>query len=232
MCLPNVFSHIPDAEFDDMISLSRIIAIVMLIVYGLFLYFQLVSHAEAFEGVDAGGEEEEEEPQLHAAVAASLLFATTCCVAYCSEFLVDAIEGVSVDYGIPSSFIGLILLPIVGNAAEHATALTVAAKGKMDLALGVAVGSSTQITLFVVPFAVVVGWCYDVPMSLNFHIFETTTFLLSVFIASSVLSDGHANWFEGSMLCATYVIVAAVTWFIPNEKTPERMLGNMGSFAW
>jgi len=119
---------------------------------------------------------------------------------------------------LPSSFIGLILLPIVGNAAEHVTAVSAAAKGKMDLALSVAVGSATQIALFVVPFSVIVGWIVDVPMSLDFRIFETAVFLLSVFIASSVLSDGHANWFEGAMLIASYLIVAIICWFIPSSE--------------
>merc|ERR1711972_1199250 len=111
------------------------------------------------------------------------------------EFLVDSIEDVSSHYGLPKAFIGVILLPIVGNAAEHLTAVTAAYKGKMDLALGVAVGSSSQVALFVVPFSVIVGWIYDQPMTLNFRAFDTTVFLLSVFIASGILGDGAANWF-------------------------------------
>ncbi|CAK9055888.1 Vacuolar calcium ion transporter (High copy number undoes manganese protein 1) (Manganese resistance 1 protein) (Vacuolar Ca(2+)/H(+) exchanger) [Durusdinium trenchii] len=108
-----------------------------------------------------------------------LLLGATITVAICSEFLVDSIEGVTEEYGLPGAFIGVILLPIVGNAAEHATAVTVAAKGKMDLALGVAVGSSTQIALLVVPFSVIVGWVFDVPMSLDFRIFDTAVMILS-----------------------------------------------------
>lgn len=214
LTLPTCFSFVPGTTEGDEVSLSRICAVVLAFVYIMFLVFQLRTHAELF----IGEEEEEEEADMAAGVAVLMLFFCTCCVAYCSEFLVDSIEGVSEEYGLPKAFIGTILLPIVGNAAEHTTAVSAAYKGKMDLSLGVAVGSSTQIALFVVPFSVIVGWCYDVPMTLDFKIFETTVFLLSTFIASSVLGDGHANWFEGIMLCASYVIVAVITWFIPAVK--------------
>lgn len=215
LTLPTVFSYIPETTQEDGVMLSRIIALVMGFVYVAFLVFQLRTHADLFVGEE---NEEEEEVDLAVSTSVAMLIGTTLCVAYCSEFLVDSIEGVSVQYGLPYSFIGLILLPIVGNAAEHTTAVTAAYKGMMDLALGVAVGSSTQIALFVVPFSVIVGWIYDVPMSLNFQAFDTTVFLLSVFIASGILGDGKANWFEGLMLCSTYAIVAIITWFIPQAK--------------
>mmetsp|Transcript_67710 Transcript_67710/g.220425 ORF Transcript_67710/g.220425 Transcript_67710/m.220425 type:complete len:462 (-) Transcript_67710:215-1600(-) len=222
LTLPTVYSYMPNATLADEVSLSRIIALVMGFVYVAFLVFQLRTHADLFTGEEAEGEEEE----VDLAIVSSLvgLFATTGAVAYCSEFLVDSIEGVSKEYGLPYAFIGLILLPIVGNAAEHTTAVTAAYKGMMDLALGVAVGSSTQIALFVVPFSVIVGWIYDVPMTLNFQAFDATVFLLSVFIASGILGDGVANWFEGLMLCSTYAIVAIITWYIPEAGDAHRML--------
>jgi Ca2+:H+ antiporter len=221
LTLPTVFANIPDTTVEDGVMLSRIIALVMGSVYVAFLVFQLRTHADLFIGDDEGGEEETD---LAVGTSVGLLVGTTCCVAYCSEFLVDSIEGVSETYGLPEAFIGLILLPIVGNAAEHTTAVTAAYKEMMDLALGVAVGSSTQIALFVVPFSVIVGWVYDVPMTLNFQAFDTTVFLLSVFIASGILGDGVANWFEGLMLCSTYAIVAIITWFIPEAREPGRAL--------
>merc|ERR1719491_444832 len=98
----------------------------------------------------------------------------------------------------------------------------------MDLAIGVAVGSSTQIALFVIPFSVIVGWVCEVEgetaMSLDFEAFDATVFLLSVFIASGILGDGAANWFEGLMLCSTYAIVAIITWFIPSKDPGGRPL--------
>jgi len=224
LTLPTVFSYIPDTTVEESVMLSRIVALVMAFVYTAFLIFQLRTHADLFAAEEA---EEEEESELGVSTSIFMLLGTTITVAYCSEFLVDSIEGVSENYGLPYSFIGLILLPIVGNAAEHTTAVTAAYKGMMDLALGVAVGSSTQIALFVVPFSVIIGWIYDVPMTLNFQAFDTTVFLLSVFIASGILGDGAANWFEGLMLCSTYTIVAIITWFIPEAKDPARMLGGV-----
>merc|ERR1712014_36354 len=118
----------------------------------------------------------------------------------CSECLVDSIEDVSTQCGLSKAFIGVILLPIVGNAAEHSTAVMCAYKGMMDLALGVAVGSSTQIALFVVPVAVMFGWLWDQPMNLNFSIFDTSCQMLAVFLVSNVLMQGETNWLDGSML--------------------------------
>uniref|UniRef100_A0A7S2Q9I1 Sodium/calcium exchanger membrane region domain-containing protein n=1 Tax=Zooxanthella nutricula TaxID=1333877 RepID=A0A7S2Q9I1_9DINO len=227
LTLPTVFSYIPGTTRRDNVMLSRIIAVVMAIVYVGFLVFQLRTHTEMFEGEqgeqceqgegEQGEQEEEEEVLLGPVPAGIVMFGATCVIAYCSEFLVASIEPVSEHYGVPHAFIGLILLPIVGNASEHITAVTAAYKHMMDLSLGVAVGSSTQISLFVVPFSVLVGWVYDVDMTLNFQAFETTVFLLSVFIASGMLSDGVGNWFEGMMLMSTYVIVAIITWFIPDH---------------
>jgi Ca2+:H+ antiporter len=214
LALPTIYSHLPETEFEDMVQISRVSSVVIAVVYLLFLWFQLVTHADIF-----GGEEEEETEQatMSAGTAVLLLLAATLTVAVCSEYLVDSIEGVSEDYGLPKAFIGVILLPIVGNAAEHATAVTCAAKGKMDLSLGVAVGSSTQIALFVVPFSVIVGWAYDVPMSLDFRIFDSSCLLLSILLAQSILSDGCSNWLEGAMLMATYLLIAIICWYIPSE---------------
>lgn len=142
---------------------------------------------------------------------------TTVVVAYCSEFLVDSIEGVVEEYGMPKAFIGVILLPIVGNAAEHATAVVVAVKGKMDLALGVAVGSSTQIALFMVPFAVIIGWMLEIEMTLDFRVFDASVMLVTVLIAANVLQGGQSNWIQGVMLMATYTLIAIVIWYIPDE---------------
>jgi Ca2+:H+ antiporter len=110
--------------------------------------------------------------------------------------------------GISRTFVGLIILPIVGNAVEHITAVTVAMKDKMDLAMGVAVGSSTQISLFVVPFTVLMGWALDRNMTLNFPHFEITLFAFSVVTVSICLSNPKGNWLEGSLLITTYIMVA------------------------
>jgi len=145
IALPTMYSSIQDAAFEDILTLSRICAIFLSLCYFMFLFFQLKTHAHLF--IDEGGDEEEEN-DMSASIATILLAACTLVVAACSECLVDSIEDVSENYGLPKAFIGVILLPIVGNAAEHSTAVTCAWKGMMDLALGVAVGSSTQIALF------------------------------------------------------------------------------------
>merc|ERR1719262_1013941 len=133
----------------------------------MYLVFQLYTHPEQFESDD--DESEDEEPSMTPIMATVMLATATFLTAVCSEGLVSSVEGLTRSMGISEQFIGVIILPIVGNAAEHMTAVTVAAKNKMDLAIGVALGSSTQIALFVVPVTVLVGWIIDQPMDLNFH---------------------------------------------------------------
>jgi len=211
LALPTIYATLEGTHPEDTLMISRISSIVIACVYVMFLVFQLYTHADNF----GGDEEEEEEILMSAPASLMLLFAATCVVALCSEYLVASIEGVSEEYGLPKAFIGVILLPIVGNAAEHATAVTSAARGKMDLCLGVAVGSSTQIALLVLPFSVMVGWYYDTPMTMDFRSFDATVMLLSVFLTGGMLHDGSANWLEGAMLVATYILIAVICWFIP-----------------
>jgi Ca2+:H+ antiporter len=132
--------------------------------------------------------------------AAGVLVVTTITVAVCAEYLVDSIDALVETAHISKTFVGLILLPIVGNAAEHVTAVVVAVKDKMDLAMGVAIGSSMQIALLVTPFLVILGWIIGQPMTLHFETFETTVFFLSVLVVTYVLMDGKSNWLEGSMV--------------------------------
>lgn len=132
--------------------------------------------------------------------AAGVLVVTTVMVAICAEYLVDSIDSLVETAHISKTFIGLILLPIVGNAAEHVTAVVVAVKDKMDLAMGVAIGSSMQIALLVTPFLVILGWIIDVPMTLHFETFETVVFFLSVLVVTYVIQDGKSNYLEGAMV--------------------------------
>eukprot|EP00930_Biecheleria_cincta_P035084 TRINITY_DN24160_c0_g1_i1.p1 TRINITY_DN24160_c0_g1~~TRINITY_DN24160_c0_g1_i1.p1 ORF type:complete len:833 (-),score=131.23 TRINITY_DN24160_c0_g1_i1:134-2350(-) len=213
LVLPTMFRMAPDTTDREVLELSRYCAIFLIATYALFLYFQLGTHAEFF--TEEGAEEEEAEIGVSTAVV--LLASCTLVVAAASEFLVDSIEDVSENYGLPKSFIGIILLPIVGNAAEHVTAVSCAMRGMMDLALGVAVGSSTQVSLFVVPFTVLSGWATNQPMTLQFRTFDTSCFILSVFLVQSVLLNGHTNWLHGCMLLTTYLLIAGIVWFIPEE---------------
>lgn len=219
ICLPTMFGGVDGTTAEEVLLLSRICSLFLCVTYFMFLVFQLGTHADLFQEEDEEEAQpntaEEPEPELSFTGAILLLLVSTLVVAGCSEGLVDSIEEVSDQFGLPKAFIGVILLPIVGNAAEHATAVGSAMKGHMDLALGVAVGSSTQIALFVVPCAVVFGWVFDSPMTLNFRQFDTACQMLTVFLVSQVLQHGNTNWLHGAMLITTYVLIATITWFIP-----------------
>jgi len=187
--------------------ISRGCAFILASLYGLYLYFQFAS--------PSGTSDDEEEPaELSVGASLALLALTTVAIAICSEGLTSSVDGVTSQLGISQSFVGVMLLPIVGNAAEHFTAVTVAAKNKMDLALSIALGSSTQIALFMVPFSVFVGWCIGVPMDLNFGVLPATVMLLTTLVVSSTISDGRSNWLEGAILVAAYILIGITFWFV------------------
>ncbi|KAK3393826.1 Sodium/calcium exchanger protein-domain-containing protein [Podospora didyma] len=146
-----------------------------------------------------------------------LLLVSTGLVAVCAEFMVDSINGLVKTDSVGEIFIGLIILPIVGNAAEHVTAITVAMKNKMDLAIGVAVGSSIQIALFITPLIVIIGWAMGREMTLYFTLFETVCLFVSTFIVNFLVLDGRSNYLEGALLIATYIIISVVAFFYPKE---------------
>ena len=165
--------------------------------------------------LEAKAPEEEEKRHLSQTSAVILLLVSTGLVAICAEFLVDSINFLVETSGVSQAFIGLIILPIVGNAAEHVTAVTVAYKNKMDLAINVALGSSIQIALFVTPLIVLLGWCMDRDMSLYFSLFETVSLFASAFIVNYLMIDGRSNYLEGALLIAAYVIIAVAAFFYP-----------------
>lgn len=170
----------------------------------------------------------EEEPMSRTA-AVVLLLCSTALVAVCAEFMVDAIPVMLENSpNVSEAFIGLIILPIVGNAAEHVTAVTVAAKNKMDLAIGVAVGSSIQIALFVTPIVVLLGWILDTNMSLYFNIFETVSLFVTAFVVNFLVLDGRSNYLEGSLLIAAYVIIAVGAFFYPASDEQSSFGGGGG----
>ncbi|GAA5891134.1 hypothetical protein JCM5296_004903 [Sporobolomyces johnsonii] len=166
---------------------------------------------------DAVDEEEEEElPTLNKWAALVLLVVVTVLVALTAEFLVDSINGLTAAHPeISVEWVGLILLPIVGNAAEHVTAVSVSVHDKIDLSMGVAVGSSIQIALFVIPFCVILGWIMGKPLSLLFDPFESIVLFLSVLITNYTIQDGRSNWLEGFLLMMVYIILAVSFWYYP-----------------
>lgn len=183
----------------NILILSHGTAIILLILYILFLFFQLRSHSYLFDEENSQEGEPEGEHLLSPVSAGIALAVITVLVAVCAEYLVDSIDAIVETAHISKTFIGLILLPIVGNAAEHVTACIVAYKNKMDLAIGVAIGSSLQIALFVTPFLVVLGWIINQPMTLHFQGFETVVFFVSMLVVNYLIQDGRSNYLEGAM---------------------------------
>lgn len=174
-------------------------------------------------------EEKTEAPEAHEVETMSqkaaiiLLLTSTGVVALCAEFMVDSIDAIvardaNAATGISEAFIGLVLIPIVGNAAEHITSVTVALKNKMDLALGVALGSSIQIALFVTPVVVILGWIMDRDMSLYFTLFETVCMFVSTFIVNFLVRDGRSNYLEGALLASAYLIISVAAFYLPNPR--------------
>ncbi len=200
-------------------KLSIAVAIVLIVVYCLTLLFSMKTHAylydvgksEADDAAAAEGHPQEINLKLWIAV----LLGVTLLVALESELLVGTLEEATAQLGLTQLFTGVILLPIIGNAAEHTTAITVAMKNKMELSVSVAVGSSMQIALFVAPLLVIIGWFMGQPMDLNFNPFELVAVAVAVLIANSISSDGRSNWLEGTLLMATYAILGFAFYFQP-----------------
>ena len=226
LLLPTAMNYTSSGIDESTIQLLSVsVAVVLIIVYGLTLLFSMKTHAylyeagmaeeEAIEMASANlvGVDNDHQPNLKLWIA--VLFACTIGVAVESELLVGSLEEATAMLGLTSLFTGVILLPIVGNAAEHATAVTVAMKNKMDLSVSVAVGSSLQIALFVAPALVIAGWFMGQPMDLNFNPFELVAVMVSVLITNSISSDGKSNWLEGTLLLAAYAVLALAFYFHP-----------------
>ena len=166
-------------------------------------------------------DDEPEEPSLSLIGSLVSLLIATALIGVCAEFLVDSISEVTCTYHVSEVFVGLILLPIVGNAAEHATAVTVAIKDKMDLAIGVAVGSTMQIALLVIPLMVILGWIIHSDMTLVFDSFQVVLLLVAVILVNYLIGDGKSHWLEGVLLMALYLIIAVAAWFYPLNTDTE-----------
>jgi len=191
-----------------LLAISRGTALLLLGVYVAYLCFQLKTHAYLFEA-----EEDEAEASRMSVVAAGVaLLLTTIVTSFCADYLVASIDETAERYHIPKAFIGLILLPIVANAAEHVTSVWMAMKGKMELTIGICVGSSIQIATFVVPLLVIVGWISNHELTLFFANFETITLFVSVFLVNTLIQDGKSNYMEGLMLVTLYFVVALAFW--------------------
>lgn len=241
-------------------KLSRGTAIVLLVVYACYLFFQLKSHKDMYNapsekarkrahasrdrgdtfkaiavvgGIAAahsGGdinkqclvhepELEPEPPSLSLVGSLFTLSAATALIGVCAESLVSSIGAVTCLHNVSEYFVGLILLPIVGNAAEHTTAVIAAIKDRTDLAINVALGSSIQIALLVLPLMVVVGWILNADMTLVFDPFQVAILFVAVILVSYLVADAKSNWLEGVLLMALYLIIVLAVWFIPLDAS-------------
>ncbi|CAN1853709.1 Vacuolar cation/proton exchanger 3 [Linum perenne] len=174
------------------LELSRASSIVMLIGYVVYIVFQLWTHRQLFEAdevinQESEGEQEEETPVIGFWSGVAWLVGMTIVIALLSEYVVATIEDASTTWGLSVTFISIILLPIVGNAAEHAGAIIFAFKDKLDISLGVALGSSCQISLFVVPLCVIVAWIAGIDMDLNFNTVETGSLAIAIIVTAFTL---------------------------------------------
>ncbi|XP_022743061.1 vacuolar cation/proton exchanger 3-like [Durio zibethinus] len=206
---------------DPTLQLSRASSIVMLITYLSYLVFQLFTHRQLFEAQEESEDDEdglpEEAPVIGFWSGFIWLIGMTTVISLLSEYVVQTIEAASDSWGISVSFISIILLPIVGNAAEHAGAIIFAFKNKLDISLGVALGSATQISMFVVPLCVVVAWIMGINMDLNFNLLETGSLALSIIAVAFTLQDGTSHYMKGLVLLLLYIVIGTC-FFV--SKTP------------
>jgi Ca2+:H+ antiporter len=227
LLLPTAFHFSsPNIQAAQIQKFSIAVSVILIVVYGLTLLFSMKTHSYLYDVGIAENEEDSTstshttEPSSHRhppnlKLWVGVLLAATVAVAVESELLVGSLEVATEKLGLTPLFTGVILLPIIGNAAEHATAVTVAMKNKMDLSVSVAVGSSLQIALFVAPALVLAGWCIGQPMDLDFNPFELVAVAVSVLIANSISSDGQSNWLEGMLLLAAYLVLGLAFYFHP-----------------
>ena len=196
-------------------DLSMEISIILLVVYVLSLVFSLVTHKQLFGG--EGGEAHGGEAQPWSkGKSVAVLAGATALIAWVSEILVGSVEHAAHSFGMTSVFVGVIVVAIIGNAAEHSTAILVAMKNRMDLAMGIAIGSSIQIALFVAPVLVLLSYFIaPSPMNLVFTPAEVIAITLSVLICAQVANDGESNWMEGVQMLAVYAIMGVVFYFLP-----------------
>jgi Ca2+:H+ antiporter len=216
LIIPSVFhaaSRAGPTGWSPMIGqrLSLGIAAVLFLTYICVLTFTLKTHRQHF----GDGGSEQEGAHWSRAKSISILLISTAFVAWLSEFLVGSIESVRTSLGLTEVFIGVIIVAIVGNAAEHSTAVTMALKNKMDLSVGIAVGSSLQIALFVAPVLVFLSYAFGRPMDLEFTMAEIVAVVVSVYILFQINGDGETNWLEGVQLLSLYLILAILFFYLP-----------------
>lgn len=203
---------VPDVQRSSLLrDLSVGIAVILFLAYALGLVFSLRTHRDVFNPVG----EKHETPVWSSRFAVAVLLVATALVAVESELLVGSIEAARAALGLTDLFVGVIIVAIVGNAAEHGGAILMAYRNKMDLSVAIATTSTTQIALFVAPVLVFASLIVGSALTLNFEIFELVSIALSTAVLAAVVADGQSNWYEGTLLLMVYAIVAIAFFFHP-----------------
>jgi Ca2+:H+ antiporter len=196
-------------------ELSVEIAVVLFVTYLLHLVFSLRTHKHLYAGQQLE-EPDAPHPPARPRDAALQLLVATLLIAWMSELLVGAVEEASHALGLTEVFVGVIVVAVIGNAAEHSTAVLVARKNQVDLAMNIAIGSSIQIALLVAPLLVFISYLVGpTPMDLRFTIFEVVSVGIAMFVVNLVAQDGESNWLEGALLVAVYLILGLAFFFLP-----------------
>jgi len=216
LIIPSIFSHSIEVVNHDAVEyLSLGVAGVMILLYVLALIYQLRMPSNHTLDDDEFAAAKQEAPHWSVAKSLIVLLIATGAIVWMSELLVGTVEHVVLEIGITEFFLGIIIIPLIGNVAEHLVAVTVAAKNQMELSLAISVGSSLQIALFVAPLLVFVSLLMGNPLTLVFNQFELIALMAAVLIAGLVSLDGESNWLEGAMLLAIYLIIALGFFWLP-----------------
>jgi Ca2+:H+ antiporter len=209
------FGITPDRIKIDDANLALGVSIVLLALYAGNIIFTLFTNKDILSTADE--EHAEHTATWSVPLALGVLLGSTIMVGFMSEFLVGSIEGFTAQFGLSEFFVGLIIIPIVGNAAEHASAVVFAIKNRMELAVTIAIGSTIQVALLVAPILVILSWIIGTPMDLVLNNpLELVTLVGAVLIGNSVVRDGETNWLEGLMLLGVYAILAIAFFFLPS----------------
>ncbi|KAM0021197.1 putative calcium/proton exchanger, sodium/calcium exchanger membrane region [Helianthus debilis subsp. tardiflorus] len=225
----NTMEYSPKSDGTSILHLSRASSILMLFAYVAYLFFQLKTHTQLFESQEDHEVDDnviKETASIGSWSAFIWLCLMTLIIAVLSEYVVGTIEDASESWGLSVSFISIILLPIVGNAAEHAGSVIFAFKNKLDISLGVALGSASQILMFVVPLCVIIAWIMGINMSLDFGLLETGCLAFSIFLTAFTLQDGSSHYLKGVILTLAYVVIGAC-FFVQHVPFDESNSNNL-----
>src|SRR5262247_230774 len=223
LVVPSAFNRFfsPEATMRQEEFLNLGMVVVLLVAYGLYLLFMLKTHPEFFSGVSTEGEHHDEGERWGLPRAVASLLIASVLAARMSEILVGAAEGTGKALGMSQTFIGIVFLAIVGGAAESGSAIAMARKNKMDLTMGIALGSCIQIALFVAPALVLLSYAVAPhPLELSFGRAELGSLFLAVLIGAMVSGEGRSNWYKGVQLIMVYIIMAFLFYFAP-ETAPQ-----------